>query len=96
MNSNEISKEVGHLGLVAAMMQRIGFSELIDECIPVEHNKGAVLSMGERVMGMIFNALGFLGFIDTRLYMTSQHFEDLAATHGRPEAAHFTDDSLDA
>ncbi len=73
MNSKEISKEVAHLGLVAAMMQRIRFSELIDECIPVQHNKGAVLSMGERVSGMIFNALGF---IDTRLYMTAQHFEE--------------------
>jgi transposase len=94
MQVNEGIKELSHLGLVAATIKRMGLVDFIDQILPIAKDKGANLSMGNRTAGLIFNALGF---IDTRLYMTSQHMQQVAVDRllGEQVQSHqFTDDCL--
>ena len=60
------SETIDHSGLVAATIQDIDLIKKIDVLIPINKNKGANLTIGQRVAGMIINGLGF---VDTRLYM---------------------------
>lgn len=55
-----------HLGLVASVIERLKLVEKIDARIPVSKEKGAKVSMGQRVAAMILNGLGFT---DDRLYL---------------------------
>jgi transposase len=55
-----------HLGLVAAVIDKIGLTKKIDSRLLLTEGKGAKISMGQRVAAMILNGLGF---IDDRLYM---------------------------
>lgn len=64
------SKQLDHLGLVAATVHKLGIGKYIDEHIPL--NKNSKTSIGDRVISMIFNGLGF---IDTRLYMFSDFLQ---------------------
>ena len=59
-------KTLDHIGLVAATIDKIGLTEKIDRRIPVSHEKGAKITMGQRVTAMIMNGLGF---VDDRLYL---------------------------
>ena len=52
------TKEISHLGLVAAVIHELGLVDIVDQIIPISSEKGAKLSMGERLFGMILNALG--------------------------------------
>ena len=88
------SETIDHLGLVAATMQDIGLIEKIDNLIPISKDKGANLTIGQRVAGMILNGLGF---VDTRLYMYAEFLADkplerLIGDDVLPE--YFTDDAL--
>ena len=60
------SETLDHLGLVAATIDKLGLVPMIDKLIPVSQEKGAKITMGQRVSAMIMNGLGF---IDDRLYM---------------------------
>ncbi|WP_243553064.1 IS1634 family transposase, partial [Candidatus Cardinium sp. cBcalN2] len=55
-----------HLGLISSVIDKIDLIPKIDSRFPVAHEKGAKLTMGERVSAMILNGLGFM---DDRLYM---------------------------
>ena len=55
-----------HLGLVASVINRLQLVEKIDARIPVSKEKGAKVTMGQRVAAMILNGLGFT---DDRLYL---------------------------
>lgn len=55
-----------HLGLVAAVINRLQLVEKIDARLPVSKEKGAKVTMGQRVAAMILNGLGFT---DERLYL---------------------------
>ena len=55
-----------HLGLVASVINRLKLIEKIDARIPISKEKGAKVSMGQRVAAMILNGLGFT---DDRLYL---------------------------
>jgi len=55
-----------HLGLVAAVINRLQLVEKIDARLPVSKEKGAKVTMGQRVAAMILNGLGFT---DDRLYL---------------------------
>jgi transposase len=55
-----------HLGLVASVIDRLKLVEKIDARIKVSMDKGAKVTMGQRLAAMILNGLGF---IDDRLYM---------------------------
>jgi len=88
------SETIDHLGLVAATMHDIGLIEKIDNLIPINKNKGANLTIGQRIAGMIINGLGF---VDTRLYMYAEFLADkplerLIGNDVLPE--YFTDDAL--
>ena len=88
------SKELKHLGLVAGTIKKIRLIEKIDKLLPVSKQKGAHVTMGERVAAMLLNALGF---VDSRLYMFSEFLANkpvnrLLGSHLKAE--HFTDDAL--
>ena len=96
LSENELihSEAIDHLGSVAATIQDIGLIEKIDNLIPISKDKGANLTIGQRVAGMIINGLGF---VDTRLYMYAEFLADkplerLIGDDVLPE--HFTDDAL--
>jgi transposase len=84
-------KALEHLGLVAAVIDKIELIEKIDARLPL-HN--AKTSMGQRVAAMLYNGLGFL---DDRLYMFP-HFLDNKPVdrlfRGDVAAEHFNDDAL--
>lgn len=82
----------GHLGLVAATIDKLGLVDKIDKLIPC--GDCAKTTIGQRVKAMILNGLGF---IDYRLYMFPQFLEDkpldrLFGENLSPEL--FNDDSL--
>jgi transposase len=88
------SETIDHLGLVAATIHDIGLIEKIDNLIPINKDKGANLTIGQRIAGMIINGLGF---VDTRLYMYAEFLADkplerLIGKDVLPE--YFTDDAL--
>lgn len=94
--NNQVNiKPLDHLGLIAATIAKIGLIEKIDSRVPVAKEKGAKVTMGQRIAAMIFNGLGF---IDDRLYM----FEDFLSNKPidrlfgdtKIEAQHFNDDAL--
>jgi transposase len=64
------AKMFGHLGIVAATIDKLGIVEKIDALIPLGSNSKT--SIGERVKAMILNGLGF---VDTRLYMFPEFLE---------------------
>ena len=57
---NASSQVLDHLGLVASVIKDIGLISKIDERIPVSKEKGAKLTIGQRVAAMILNGLGFM------------------------------------
>lgn len=63
---NISGKVLDHLGLVAATIHQLDLIKKIDKRLPISQEKGAKVSMGERVAAMILNGLGF---IDDRLYL---------------------------
>lgn len=95
LTANHLSTEhLGHLGIIAATIQRLGLIAKVDKHLPVSKPRGAHLTMGERVAGMILNGLGFL---NDRLYMHTDFFENkpVARLFGsHVQANHFTDDAL--
>lgn len=75
LNDNQVrSQVIDHLGLVAATIEKIGLISRIDEMLPISKEKGAKLTMGQRVAGMILNGLGF---VDNRLYMFPEFLSNL-------------------
>jgi transposase len=83
-----------HFGLVSATMERLGLIESIDERVPIAKEKGAKVTIGERVAAMILNGLGF---IDDRLYLFPQFLQNKPVErlfHAGISADDFTDDAL--
>lgn len=95
LNQNNVSSEqLGHLGLVAATIRELGLIERIDARLDLDEKKGGLVSYGCRVAAMVLNGLGFM---NSRLYMTSHFFEDKPVAQllgGEIEAAHLNDDCL--
>ena len=88
------TEQLGHLGIVSATIKQLGLIKEIDALLPVSHKKGAKVTMGERVAAMILNGLGFL---NDRLYMHSQFFENKPLSRlfrDGVEGEHFNDDAL--
>ena len=96
LNSNQAaSQSIDHLGLVAATIHNVDLINLVDKILPIEQNKGANISMGQRVAGMILNGLGF---VDNRLYMFTEFLSDKPIgkllIDDSVLAEHYTDDAL--
>lgn len=91
---NVSSQVLDHLGLVASVIKDIGLIEKIDRRIPVSKEKGARLTIGQRIAAMILNGLGFM---DDRLYMFPKFMENKPVSRlfdDSISAADFNDDSL--
>lgn len=67
LKETEVQGQVlDHLGLVASVIDRLKLVEKIDARLKVSMDKGAKVTMGQRLAALILNGLGF---IDDRLYM---------------------------
>ena len=66
------SQSIGHLGILEGILKKIKFKKRVDKLIPISLEKGAKATMGERVIAMIYNGLGF---IDNRLYVFSKFLQ---------------------
>lgn len=87
-------KELNHLGLVAGTIDKLGLLKKIDERLPISKEKGAKVTMGQRVSAMILNGLGFM---DDRLYMFPEFLENkpIDRLFGDDlQASDFNDDAL--
>jgi transposase len=95
LNSQTVTTEpLGHLGLIAATINTLGIIDKIDARIPLNRDKGGIVSHGKRVAAMLLNGLGF---INSRLYMSPMFFKDkpMATLLGEDiTAEHLNDDSL--
>ena len=72
------SEYLGPLGLLASVIHELGIIEKIEARIPLNEEKGGIVSHGRRVAAMILNGLGFM---NSRLYMTSHFFQDKPVSH---------------
>ncbi|NJO04019.1 MAG: IS1634 family transposase, partial [Bacteroidia bacterium] len=68
------SKDLSHLGLVAGMCDKLELVSELDRLLPSEHS----LSNGTCVKALILNGLGF---VERRLYLVPQFFEDKPVSH---------------
>jgi transposase len=87
-------ESLGHLGLIAAMIKKLGLPEKINKRLPICKEKGAIVPHGSRVAAMIINGLGF---INRTLYLSPDFFEDKAVSTllgENIEAKHLNDDCL--
>ncbi|MEL6152471.1 MAG: IS1634 family transposase [Bacteroidota bacterium] len=88
------TQQLQHLGLVMDTIEQLGIIQHIDEEIPVDTQKGAIVSMGHRVAAMILNGLGF---VSSPLYLYDRFLEKKAISRLFGEAVqakHFNDDAL--
>jgi len=93
-SDNSSVESLGHLGLVAATIKKLGIDKKINERLPISKKKGAIVPHGSRVAAMIINGLGF---INRTLYLSPHFFEDKAVSTllGEDiEAHHLNDDCL--
>ena len=88
------TQKIHHLGLVMDVIDQLGITQYIDQELPLDSSKGAIVTMGQRVVAMILNGLGF---VSSPLYMYPEFLEDKAVARifGKDiTAAHFNDDAL--
>ena len=89
--STFVTQSIDHLGIVAGICHQIGLVETIDTFIGQTNRK---VSVGQAVMVMILNALGFVG---RPLYLTPEFFSNKPVNlliHPQMQASDFNDDSL--
>lgn len=67
------SRQIGHLGLVAGMIDELGISAVIDEALP--KTRDHILPHSKVVSAMLLNGLGFN---ERRLYFFSRFFTNLS------------------
>jgi len=95
LSSDQVSgKVLDHLGLISAVIDKVGLIDKVDKRLPVSKAKGAHVTMGERLAAMILNGLGFM---DDRLYMFSEFLTNKPVERlfsPGVQAEHFTDDAL--
>jgi transposase len=67
------TESLGHLGLVAATIKKLGIIDKINHRLPLATNKGGKISHGHRAAAMLLNGLGY---INRTLYLSPYFFED--------------------
>ena len=72
-SENFTSKQIGHLGLVAGMIDELGITGIIDEALP--KTRDHVLPHSAIIKAMLLNGLGFN---ERRLYIFSRFFSNLS------------------
>ena len=88
-----VSKNIDHLGIVAAVCKEIGLVEEVDKIIGV--NDKQIVTTGESLMAMVINGLGF---VNRPLYLTPEFMKNkpmelFFRNDLKPED--FNDDTLD-
>jgi transposase len=95
LNSDTVtSEQLGHLGLVAATIRELEIIEKIDARLDLNAHKGGLVTYGRRVAAMVLNGLGFM---NSRLSMTSHFFQDKPVSQllgDEVGAEHLNDDCL--
>ena len=95
LNRDTVSSEqLGHLGLVSATIRELGIIEKIDKRLELNERKGGIVTYGRRVAAMVLNGLGFM---NSRLSMTTHFFQDKPVAHllgSEVKAEHLNDDCL--
>lgn len=89
---NFTSKQIGHFGLVAGMIDELGISGIIDETLP--KTRDHVLPHSAIIKAMLLNGLGFN---ERRLYIFSRFFSNLSTEQLFGEGVtpeHLNDDVL--
>lgn len=71
-NDQVTSQQLGHLGLVSAVIQELGIIDKRDKCLSLNKGKGGLVSYGQRVAAMILRGLGLM---NSRLYVTTHFFK---------------------
>ena len=64
---------ISHLGVVAGVYDSLGIGDLIDELIPKKRHH--IVSHGTAVKALLLNSLGF---VERRLYIMPDYFDDVA------------------
>jgi len=88
-----VTQNLDHLGLVSAIAKELRIAERIDKRLEKDQ-VSKYASMGQRVLALIINGLGFT---DERLYMVSQFFQNKPVERLIGEgvrAEHLNDDAL--
>jgi transposase len=91
-SENFTSKQIGHLGLVAGMIDELGITGIIDDALP--KTRDHVLPHSAIIKAMLLNGLGFN---ERRLYIFSRFFSNLSTEQLFGEGVtpeHFNDDVL--
>jgi len=71
------TKNLDHLGLVAAQFEELGLVEIINKAIPQDMDSRNV-SIGHTIKAMVINGLGFANHT---LYLMPEFFEDKPVDH---------------
>ena len=71
------TQKIHHFGLVMDVIDQLGITQYIDQELPLDASKGAIVSMGQRVAAMLTNGLGF---VSSPLYMYPEFLEDKAVS----------------
>lgn len=93
-SDNVSSEQLGHLGIISAMIRRLGIIEKLDARLDLNKDKGGIVSYGQRAAAMILNGLGFM---NSRLSMTTHFFQDKPVAQllgAEVKAEHLNDDCL--
>jgi transposase len=88
-----VSKNIDHLGIVAAVCQEIGLVEEVDKIVGVGDKQ--IVTTGEAVMAMVINGLGF---VNRPLYLTPEFMKNKPMELFFREdikSGDFNDDTLD-
>jgi transposase len=91
-SDNLSSRQIGHLGLVAGIIDELGITQVLDQELPKTRNHA--LSHSDIIKAMILNGLGFN---ERRVYMFSRFFDNLATEQLFGPGVtpnHFTDDTI--
>jgi len=67
------TEQLGHLGLIASTIKKLGIVEKVNERLILNRKKGGKISHGHRAAAMILNGLGY---INRTLYLSPHFFED--------------------
>ena len=88
------TEQLGHLGLVASTIKKLGIVDKINKRLPLDQKKGGKVSHGHRLASMLLNGLGY---INRTLYLSAYFFEDKPLDillDGDFSAENFNDDML--
>lgn len=93
MTQEYASKTIEHLGLVSAMYDELGISQVVNQAI-VQDQTLRFVNLGQLLKAMVLNGLGFT---QRRLYLTPHFFSDKPVEQligTGVQAAHLNDDAL--